>query len=180
MQQLFDLCSALLFLYIYYFHDVYLASAAVGMMAAIKLVLHCTRLFLLKELDMAASWLLVVCGIATWYFHESAFIHWKVSILHALFAAVFFSNYYIRGSSFFQHIIQDQPVTLPAAIGLHADRMMGGFMLSIAVVNYFVFTYCDESTWVYFKSSIFLLNMGYLMLVSLYLSRHIQSKETTD
>ena len=111
MQQLFDLCSALLFLYIYYFHDVYLASAAVGMMAAIKLVLHCTRLFLLKELDMAASWLLVVCGIATWYFHESALFIGKLVFFMlflllcfsatTIFEAALFPAYYSRPTGHF-------------------------------------------------------------------------------
>lgn len=177
MQQLFDLCGAFLFFSVYYCYDVYLASLAAGVFASVKLALHYLRAFTLTEMDIAASVLLIVSGLATWYFHESAFIHWKVSILHTLFAAVFYSTYYVRGTSFFQSILQDQPISLPDAIGLQADRMMGSFMLAIAIINYFIFSNFDEATWVYFKSSLFLINIAYLMLVSLYVSRHFQSEE---
>ncbi len=180
MQQILDIIGAVLFLCVYYFYDVYLASATAGVFAALKLILHQLRFIALTQIDILASMLLVICGVATWHFHDPVYIHWKVSILHILFAGIFYGNRYIQGSSFFQSIIRDQSIVIPEAVGLRADRLMGHFMLSVAIVNYFVFTYYDESTWVYFKSSIFFINMIYLLFISMYLSSHMQVESSNE
>ena len=179
MQAIIDLIGVVVFFVTYHYYDVYIASMSVSAFAAVKLLLSLTRVLTLKDVEKYSSLLLILCGTATWYFHEPKYIQWKVSIMHMLFASLFYSYYYLQGKAFFQTIMESS-YSLPANIARRADILMGHFMLSIAIINYYVFSYFDESTWVYFKSSLFLLNLAFIFLVCLYLGQHIHEHTPSE
>ena len=179
MQAIIDLLGAVLFFISYYYYDVYIASLTLSVFASIKLLLAFCEIIVIKDMDKYASGLLIACGIATWYFHEPKYIQWKVSVIHALFALLFYSYHYLQGKAFFQTIM-DQTYAIPPSIAKRADILMGHFMLSVAFCNYYIFTYFDELTWVYFKSSLFFVNLVYIFFICLYIGQHIHEIKPSE
>jgi intracellular septation protein len=173
MQPFFNVLSVIAFLACYFLYDIYVASLAVSVLSAAQMALDLIGALSMTGLERFSTWMLILCGLATWYFHDPIYLQWKVTVLHAIFATLFYGYYYLQGSSFFTHIMKSQALHLPDQIGKKADQLLGHFMISIACVNYLVFTNCSEQTWVYFKGSIFFLNLAYMLMLSFFLSQHV-------
>lgn len=120
--------------------------------------------------------LIVVFGGATLFLHDENFIKWKPTVLYWLFALalglgpVFFERNIIR-------LMMEKQITLPDAIWGRLNLGWAGFFTFMGAANLYVAFSYPTDTWVNFKMFGTLgLMLGFIVLQSLYLSRHIKEQ----
>ena len=119
--------------------------------------------------------LLVVMGGATLLFKEEIFIKWKPTVVHWLFALVFWGSQFVGGKSLIRRMMEGK-VELPALIWHRLNTGWVLFFLFSGALNLYVVYSFSTEFWVNFK--LFgLLGLTLLFGIgqSLYLMHHMKS-----
>lgn len=180
MYQIFQLLTSIIFFLCYYFYDIYVASLAIGSMSFIQLAIGQLSGNQITSFEKFSLGMLSLFGMSTWYFRNPLFIQWKVTILHALVALFIVLYLVLQKQSLFAGVLRAQNINLPNKVGQKADQLLAAFMFSIAVVNYYIFTFCSEYTWVLFKSSLIFINLGFLFLMAMYIGQYIKLEHVDE
>lgn len=179
---LFDLFPLILFFVAYRFADIYAATAVamaagVGQIAWLKLagrkieVMHWVNLGII-----------MIFGGATLWLHNDAFIKWKPTILYWLFGLIIVLSHRLFGRNVLRSMLGGQ-VRLPEPVWLRMSLSWAVFFLVAGGLNLFVaFSgFFTESQWVTFKVfGLFGLLLVFVVLQSIYLSRHMQEADNND
>lgn len=167
--------SSILFLFLYFYYDIYIASLALCALSFAQLIITSLLSIEISGFEKASLGMITIFCFSTWYFHNPLYIQWKVSIIHGLIAFFIFAYHKMQKESLFSGILKNQNIIIPEKIGLKADNLLAIFMLSVSFVNYYFFTYCPEKTWVLFKSSLIFINIIFLLILSMYIGKYIQN-----
>lgn len=121
--------------------------------------------------------LIVVFGGATLFLQDENFIKWKPTVLYWLFALalglapILFQRNLIRA-------MMQQQIHLPDPVWHTLNLAWAGFFAVLGVINLLVAHFFSTDVWVDFKMFGTLgLMIVFIVLQSLYLSRHIQEQE---
>lgn len=177
MHQILQSLSSVAFFVSYYFYDIYVASLVLSVLSALQLLIGLVTPSQSTSFENMSLGMLTVFGLSTWYFHNPLYIQWKVSILHALIALFIFAYIATQKQSLFAGVLQSQKILIPQAVGLKADQLLATFMLSVSLVNYYIFSFCTEYTWVVFKTCLIFVNLAFLFLLAVYLGQYIKTDE---
>jgi len=122
---------------------------------------------------------IVVFGGATIWFHDETFIKWKPTILYWLFAGALLAGRVIWKKNLVKSLLSEQ-VAVPDPVW---DRLMVawvGFFGAMGVINLAVAFSVSTEAWVNFKLfGLFGLTLAFMLVLGIYLSRHLK-EETTD
>ena len=174
MAEILQIFSTLSFFIIYYNYDIYVASLSLSIISVAHIILG--RVFNLAKTNFSESSLMMIAmfSFATWYFSNPLFVQWKITIVNFIFAFMLYMYRHFNDTSFFTSTFKSSNLLIPDAVGLRADNSLAVFFVIVGIINYFVFTYYSEATWVLFKTSIVFVNVFYLLLISIYISKFIK------
>ncbi len=173
---LFDLFPLVLFFIAYRFADIYTATAVAivaGVAQIAWLKLTSRKIEVMHWVNLA---IIVVFGGATLWLHNDAFIKWKPTVLYWMFGTVILGAQFLFGRNVLRSMLGKQ-VKLPEPVWTRMAVSWSVFFLLAGGLNLFVaFSgYFTESQWVTFKVfGLFGLLLVFVILQSLYLSRHMQ------
>lgn len=177
MKLLFDLFPLLLFFAAYKFGDLYLATG-VAMAASIAQILWLVaRRKKIEPMHWINLGIIVVFGGATLFLHNEVFIKWKPSVLYWLFALALAGGQWIFGRNVLRSVLGAQ-IRLPDPIWSRLNIAWASFFTVVGALNLYVAYNWPTDIWVNFKVfGIFGLLLLFVILQSVYLSRHMQNDD---
>lgn len=149
MKQLLDFLPLLAFLISYYLFDVYFASGA--LITATILQIAILQIFY-KKIERV-HWLtlamVIVFGGLTIYFHDDAFIKWKVTIIYSLFGLLL-AGYQWLGEPIPQKMLGGD-IEAPDHVWRNINFSWITACLLAALLNYYIAFNFEMDIWVNFK-----------------------------
>ena len=177
MQAMHQVIGIFIFCVTYYYYNFNTAALATALLASIQVSYTYLRY---GQLNWAKDWsaILIICsGLATWYFQDPAFVQWKLSILHAATGTWILTRVLQHKNGFISTLLAQENYHLPAAISRRADLGMAVYMLSIAVINYVVFSYYSEETWVWFKASLVVVSIVFMSILVILITPYVKEQK---
>jgi len=201
MKLLFDLFPVILFFVAYQLGEAnperaqsILSTFGIGLVSGVKPGVFLATLVAIAATLLQVGWvwlrrrkvdtmlwvsfvLIVVFGGATLFLQDEAFIKWKPTVLYWLFALtlglgpVLFERNFMR-------LLMEKQVRLPDLVWARLNLGWAGFFTFLGAANLLVAYRFSTDTWVNFKMfGTIGLMLVFIVLQSLYLSRHIQENE---
>jgi intracellular septation protein len=177
MKFLFDLFPIILFFVVYKIIGIYAATATAIIATLGQIAWARYRHGKVDKMLIASGVIILVFGGATLLLHDETFIKWKPTVLYWLFASVLTLSELIWGKNLMRSMMEQQ-VTLPDGIWRMITHAWAGFFAVLGILNLYVAFNFNTDTWVNFKLfGTTGLMLVFVVLQSLFLSRHIKEKE---
>lgn len=150
MKLLFDIFPVVCFFAVYWFSDIYVATAVaitatIGQVAWLRL-----RKRRVEPMLWISLVIIVVFGGLTLGLQEKLFIMWKPTVLYWLFAAVLG----VSATAFRKNLIRammSKEISLPDPVWSRLNWSWVGFFALMGIINLYVAYNFSEATWVKFK-----------------------------
>ncbi len=188
MKFLFDFFPVIIF-YIAYTVSKRFVGEVEGMVIATALLIAATcvqvavtwlRQRKVEKMHVVVLALAIVFGGATIYFHEPAYLVWKVTLGNWLFAIAFLASHFIGDSPIIKRMMQ-HAVELPEIIWNRLSYMWILFFAVVGVINLIVAQHVSFDAWVNFKLfGMFGLTFVFVIIQSVYLARHVKDKTAEE
>lgn len=188
MKFLFDFFPVIIF-YIAYTISKRIVGEVEGMVIATALLIAATcvqvlvtwfRKHKVEKMHIVVLVLAIVFGGATIYFHEPAYLVWKVTLGNWLFAIAFLSSHFIGDTPIVKRMMQ-HAIELPEIIWNRLSYMWILFFAAIGGINLIVARHVSFDTWVQFKLFGMLgLTFAFVVIQSIYLARHAKEKHAEE
>jgi intracellular septation protein len=149
MKQLLDFLPLLSFLITYYLFDVYIATGTLITATILQIALLQIIYKKVEKMHWLTLGMIVVFGGLTLYFHDDAFIKWKVTIIYSLFGGLL-AGYQWLGQPIPQKMLGKE-IKAPSHVWRNINIGWIIACWSAALLNYFVAFNFDMDTWVNFK-----------------------------
>ena len=177
MKFLFDFFPIIVFYIGYKMYDIYYATAFAIAATFIQISLYWLKTRRFEKMHLITMALITILGGATIYFHDPAFIQWKVSVVNWLFGLVIIGSHYIGKKPLIERMM-DHAISMEAGIWKRLNAAWGLFFVGMGFLNLYVMFNFDEATWVDFKVYGLLgLTVAFVIIQSIYLAKHIQEDE---
>ena len=95
MKQFFDFIPLLVFFVVYKFVDIYYATGALMIATVLQIAVTWFTLRKLEKTHLITLAMVLVFGGFTLFFHNDAFIKWKVTAINLLFAVALVLSQYV-------------------------------------------------------------------------------------
>ena len=188
MKFLFDFFPVIIF-YITYTISKRFTGEVEGMVMATALLIAATcaqvlitwlRQRKVEKMHLVVLVLAIVFGGATIYFHEPAYLVWKVTLGNWLFAVAFLASHFIGDSPIIKRMMA-HAVELPEIIWNRLSYMWILFFAIVGVINLIVAHHVSFDAWVNFKLfGMFGLTFVFVIIQSVYLARHVKEKHPEE
>lgn len=150
MHVLIEYIPLIVFLLFYKFADLYWATGSLIVTSALQIFYY----FLKKEKIPTRNWiffgLILVFGGLTIFFHDDAFIKWKVTIINGFFAIALLISKHVFNKNIIKQFLSES-LTLPEPIWTKLNFAWAMFFALCGVLNLYVAFTFDLDTWVNFK-----------------------------
>ena len=150
MHAIFEYLPLIIFFVFYKFGDLYWATGSLIVTSALQILYYVIKKQPIPKRNWIFFALIAVFGGLTIFFHDDAFIKWKVTIINALFAiALVISN-----SFFKKNLIKElmgEALPLPENIWGNLNLAWAIFFLVCAILNIYIAYNFSLETWVNFK-----------------------------
>ncbi len=121
--------------------------------------------------------LIMLFGGLTIYFHDPAFLKWKVSIINWLFGAAFLLSGWLTRKTLIERMMGGN-VSLPKPVYQRLNGMWGWFMIGLGTLNAVVAHFYSTAIWVDFKVfGMTALTVIFLVIQAVYLVRVMKSRQ---
>lgn len=174
---LFDFFPIILFFIGYKLYDIFIATAVLIVATGLQLTYELIKYKRVSPMHIITFVLVLILGGATIYFHDEAFIVWKVTVVNWVFAVIFICSSYFMDKPIIRRLMEES-ITLPKDIWLKLNNLWGLFFIFLGVINLVIYGLFSMNFWVNFKlfgmlglTLIFVLGQG------VYLSKHIKEEE---
>ena len=177
MKQFFDLIPLLVFFAVYKFYDIYTATAALMVVTVLQIAITWFTLRKLEKMHLITLGMVLVFGGFTLFFHDDAFIKWKVTVINLLFSAALLVSQFVLKKPLIKQMLGKE-MQLPDAIWSRVNLAWAGFFAVAAATNTYIAFHLPQEVWVNFK--VFgLLGMTLLFTVAtvFYLYRHLPAEQ---
>ena len=177
MKQFFDLIPLLVFFAVYKFYDIYTATAALMVVTVLQIAITWFTLRKLEKMHLITLAMVLVFGGFTLFFHDDAFIKWKVTVINLLFSAALLVSQFVLKKPLIKQMLGKE-MQLPDAIWSRVNLAWAGFFAVAAATNTYIAFHLPQEVWVNFK--VFgLLGMTLLFTVAtvFYLYRHLPAEQ---
>lgn len=150
MHAIFEYLPLIIFFVFYKFGDLYWATGSLIVTSALQILYFVMKKQPIPKRNWVFFALIAVFGGLTIFFHDDAFIKWKVTIINALFAiALVVSN-----SFFNKNLIKElmgESLPLPDKVWGKLNLSWAIFFLVCAILNIYIAYNFSLETWVNFK-----------------------------
>ena len=177
MKQFFDFIPLLVFFAVYKFYDIYTATAALMVVTVLQIAITWFTLRKLEKMHLITLGMVLVFGGFTLFFHDDAFIKWKVTVINLLFSAALQVSQFVLKKPLIKQMLGKE-MQLPDAIWSRVNLAWAGFFAVAAATNTYIAFHLPQEVWVNFK--VFgLLGMTLLFTVAtvFYLYRHLPAEQ---
>ena len=177
MKQFFDFIPLLVFFAVYKFYDIYTATAALMVVTVLQIAITWFTLRKLEKMHLITLGMVLVFGGFTLFFHDDAFIKWKVTVINLLFSAALLVSQFVLKKPLIKQMLGKE-MQLPDAIWRRVNLAWAGFFAVAAATNTYIAFHLPQEVWVNFK--VFgLLGMTLLFTVAtvFYLYRHLPAEQ---
>ena len=177
MKQFFDFIPLLVFFAVYKFYDIYTATAALMVVTVLQIAITWFTLRKLEKMHLITLGMVLVFGGFTLFFHDDAFIKWKVTVINLLFSAALLVSQFVLKKPLIKQMLGKE-MQLPDAIWSRVNLAWAGFFAVAATTNTYIAFHLPQEVWVNFK--VFgLLGMTLLFTVAtvFYLYRHLPAEQ---
>lgn len=180
MKLLTDLFPVLLFFVVYKLSDIYAATMAAMLAAALQASWLWFRHRRLEPMQIAVVGLIVALGALTLIFNDPAFIKWKTTMVNWGFAAALIGGQLFGRKSILERMLGEQ-MSLPKSVWRNMTLSWIGFFIGVGILNLFVAYNYELDTWVNFKLyGVLGLTLAFTVLQALFLSRHLSTETATS
>ena len=177
MKQFFDFIPLLVFFAVNKFYDIYTATAALMVVTVLQIAITWFTLRKLEKMHLITLAMVLVFGGFTLFFHDDAFIKWKVTVINLLFSAALLVSQFVLKKPLIKQMLGKE-MQLPDAIWSRVNLAWAGFFAVAAATNTYIAFHLPQEVWVNFK--VFgLLGMTLLFTVAtvFYLYRHLPAEQ---
>ena len=177
MKQFFDFIPLLVFFAVYKFYDIYTATAALMVVTVLQIAITWFTLRKLEKMHLITLAMVLVFSGFTLFFHDDAFIKWKVTVINLLFSAALLVSQFVLKKPLIKQMLGKE-MQLPDAIWSRVNLAWAGFFAVAAATNTYIAFHLPQEVWVNFK--VFgLLGMTLLFTVAtvFYLYRHLPAEQ---
>jgi len=180
MKLLFDFFPILLFFIAYKVFDIYVATAVAIVASFVQVGFSWWKHRKFETMHLVTLVIIVVFGGLTLYLQDEQFIKWKPTVINWLFGVVFLASQWLGDKPMIERMMSTSAdLSLPSAVWRTLNLTWTLFFFVLGGVNFFVMSYFDTDTWVNFKLFGMLgLTLVFVVLQSIYLSRHLPAPET--
>ncbi len=150
MHAVLEYIPLIIFLLFYKFADLYWATGSLIVTSALQILYYLIK----KEKVPTRNWiffaLIAVFGGMTIFFHDDAFIKWKVTIINEFFAIALLVSHYVFNKNIIKQFLSES-LTLPEPIWTKLNLAWAVFFALCGALNLYVAFNFDLDTWVNFK-----------------------------
>lgn len=180
MKLLTDLLPVLLFFIVYKYSDIYAATLAAMITAALQTAWLWLRHRRLEPMQIAVVGMIVVLGALTLAFNDPAFIKWKTTLVNWAFALALIGGELFGGKSLLERMLGEQ-LSLPRPVWRTMTLSWIGFFIGVGALNLFIAYRYELDTWVNFKLyGVLGLTFAFVVVQGLFLSRHLSDEATIN
>ncbi|WP_299495397.1 septation protein A [uncultured Shewanella sp.] len=149
MKQLLDFLPLVIFFAFYKIYDIYVASGALIVATALQLIVTYMLYKKLEKMHVITFAMVAVFGSLTLFFHDDAFIKWKVTIVYALFAIGLTVSQLINKPVLKSMLGKE--LIVADKIWAHITWYWVFFFIACGLLNVYVAFSLPQETWVNFK-----------------------------
>jgi intracellular septation protein len=150
MHAIFEYLPLIIFFIFFKFGDLYWATGSLIVTSALQILYYIIKKKPIPKRNWIFFGLIAVFGGLTIFFHDDAFIKWKVTIINTLFAvALIVSNHLFK-----KNLIKEmlgEGLTLPENIWTKLNLAWAIFFLFCGTLNIYIAYNFELETWVNFK-----------------------------
>ncbi|MCW8866564.1 MAG: septation protein A [Colwellia sp.] len=150
MHAVLEYIPLIIFLIFYKFADLYWATGSLIVTSALQILYYLLK----KEKVPTRNWiffgLIAVFGGLTIFFHDDAFIKWKVTIINVFFAVALLISQYVFKKNIIKQFLSES-LTLPEPIWTKLNLAWAVFFALCGALNLYVAFNFELDTWVNFK-----------------------------
>ncbi|WP_321406609.1 septation protein A [Tolumonas auensis] len=180
MKQLLDFIPLIIFFTVYKLHDIY---AATGALMATTLLQMIVVWFMYKKLErsqLITLALVLVFGAMTLFFHNEAFIKWKVTVLYAAFGSALWISQFLFRKPLIKKMLGKE-MSLPDAVWNRINFSWGLFLWMVGALNVYIAFYLPTEIWVDFKVfGVLGLMLVSTLLTGIYIYRYLPTNNQQD
>lgn len=150
MHAIFEYLPLIIFYLFYTFADLYWATGSLIVTSALQILYYVYKKQPIPKRNWVFFGLIAVFGGLTIFFHDDAFIKWKVTIINSLFAVALL----VSNSIFKKNLIKQlmgEALPLPEKVWDKLNLAWAMFFLVCAVLNIYIAYSFSLETWVNFK-----------------------------
>ncbi|MFH7585980.1 septation protein A [Oceanimonas sp. AH20CE76] len=178
MKQFAEFIPLIIFFVVYKTVDIYAATGALMAATCVQMLVQWVRHKTLEKMHLVTLVLVLGFGGMTLFFHDDAFIKWKVTAVNGLFALGLLVSRYGFGKNLIQQMLGKE-LTLPDAVWDKANLAWAGFFAFCGALNVYVAFSLPEAWWVNFKVFGLLgLTLLFTLATVLYLYRQQPAQST--
>ena len=174
MKQLLDFLPLVIFFAVYKFADIYTATGVLIAATAVQLMVTYLLYKQVEKMHLITFAMVTVFGSLTLFFHDDAFIKWKVTIVYGLFA-VGLGVSQLMGKSALKSMLGKEMI-VQDKIWAQVTWYWVSFFIICGIVNIYVAFSLPLETWVNFKvfglTALTLINT---VVTVVYLFKHMEN-----
>ena len=182
MKLLFDFFPIIIFFAVYKLYDIFVATAALMVGAALQVGWSWYRHRRVDTLYWVTLGLTLALGGLTLFLKDETFIKWKPTVVNWLFAMAFFISQYVGSKPILQRMMSKN-ISLPDPIWARLNWSWITFFMAVGAANLYVaFSgHFSDDDWVNFKLfGMMGLTIVFVIGQAFYLSRHIKPDQDHD
>ncbi|XQW86609.1 septation protein A [Thalassotalea piscium] len=181
MHAIFEYIPLIVFFIFYKFADIYWATGSLIVTSAIQISYYLIQKKPIPKRNLIFFGLILVFGGLTIFFHDDAFLKWKVTIINALFAIALIVSHFVFKKNLIKQMMSEG-LTLPEAIWTKLNIAWALFFLVCSVLNIYIAYNFPLETWVNFKvfglmGLTFVFAIGSIAVLYKYLPKEEDSSE---
>lgn len=189
MKQFFDFFPVLVFVVAYFVtRDMILATKILIAASALQIAGYWLLKRSVEKMHLATFAILIVMGGLTVALQDKSFIMWKPTIVNWLFALVFLGSQFFGKRNLVRTLVEalikqntHLRIDIPESRWLPINISWITFFILLGCANLFVAYNFDEETWVTYKLvGQTILNLGFLIVQFIYLSRFIHEEHSEN
>jgi len=179
MHALLEYLPLIIFFIFYKFADLYWATGSLIVTSALQILYYVYKKQPIPKRNWIFFGLIAVFGGLTIFFHDDAFIKWKVTIINGIFAIALIVSKQLFNKNLIKEMM-GEALPLPENIWTRLNLAWATFFISCAILNIYIAYNFSQETWVNFK--VFgLMGLTFVFAISTVLAvyKHLPEDEKT-
>lgn len=177
MRAIFEYLPLVIFFIFYKFGDLYWATGSLIATSALQILYYVFTKQPVPKRNWIFFGLIAIFGGLTIFFHDDAFIKWKVTIINGIFAL----GLLISNAFFNKNLIKElmgEALELPSSIWNKLNLAWAVFFMFCAILNIYIAYSYSQETWVNFKVfGLMGMTFVFAILTVLALYKHLPQEE---
>lgn len=150
MHAVFEYIPLIIFFIVNKFADIYWATGSLIVTSALQMLYYVVKKEKIPTRHLVVFGLVTIFGGLTIFFHNDAFIKWKVTIINGFFALALLVSYYVFKKNLIQQFL-GEALTLPKPVWAKLNLAWAFFFAFCGALNLYVAFNFELETWVNFK-----------------------------